>query len=95
MTGIIWYYTSREMGIARFNQLLEEYGRARIQCTTKRLDSATFENGDTWKIAPVLAASRGSACNVALIETGTPERAVHEIIFPCIKGYPYRAYNYY
>ena len=99
MKGIIWYYTNREYGIERLKQLIQEYERIKISCTRKIINSAmceaTFENGDIWRVVPTYESSRGSACNIALIERGTPEREIHEIIMPCIKGYPYRAYNYW
>ena len=98
MKGIIWY-EHRSAGIARFEQLLHEYDMAHIACTKCRNTSfevsATFENGDTWRLAPASDHSRGQACNIGLIERSVPEDIVHEVIFPCIKGYPYRAYNYY
>lgn len=54
-----------------------------------------FENDDYWSLAPATERTRGSACNVGLIERGTPEKIIHEVIMPCIKSPPYRAYNYW
>lgn len=98
MRGIIWY-EHRIVGLVRFEQLLHEYDKAHIACTKCRNTSyevsATFENGDFWKLAPANNHSRGQSCNIGLIERSIPEDIVHEVIFPCIKDYPYRAYNYY
>ena len=54
-----------------------------------------FDNGDIWYVAPARDTSRGHACTIGLIEHGTPDDIIRTIIMPCIKSYPYRAYNYY
>ena len=98
MKGIIWYYTTKEIGLNRFQLLVNEYNRLKINGNIKATSSnvsACFENGDTWIVLPARECARGHACNIALIERGTPERVVREVIMPCIKNFPYRAYNYY
>lgn len=99
MKGIIWYYTDRKYGLDRFEQLIKDYEKIKIKAVKRSVSqfnySVTFENGDNWILVSANTASRSQACNVGLIERGTPENIIHEIIMPCIKNYPYRAYNYY
>lgn len=83
------------MGLQRLEQLINEYRRIRIEVIHRTQTEVTFDNGDLWKVVPADDRSRGQACNVGLIERGTPEDVIHTRIMPCIKNYPYRAYNYY
>lgn len=95
--GIIWYYTDQQMARQRLQQLIEEYSRIHIEYKPgmRTLNWVKFENGDEWEIAATDGSSRGFICNISLIEQGTPDEIVKTIIMPCIKGKPYRTYNYY
>lgn len=99
MTGIIWYYTNRKNGLFQFQQLIKDYERMKIYPRKTVMNSATafvqFDNDDYWSLAPATDSARGSVCNVGLIECATPEKIVNEVIMPCIKGLPYRAYNFW
>ena len=66
--------------------------RTRISSSTA---SVEFDNDDYWSLAHATDSTRGLACNIGLIERGTPEKIIYEIIMPCIKNLPYRAYNYW
>lgn len=98
MIGIVWYYTSKEKGIQKIQSIKEEYQKIHINVEIKITSydiSLYCENGDIWKMYKASDCSRGASCNIGLIEYGTPKRIVNEIIKPCIKAFPYRAYNYY
>ena len=95
MKGIIWYYTNKEIGLERLEQLIKDYQRIRIEVIHRTKYEVEFDNGDIWYVAPSRGSSRGNTCNIGLIERGTPEDIIHTIVMPCIKSYPYRAYNYY
>ena len=83
----------------RLEDLVNEYKRLDIGVTKSRINSNTlyveFSNGDTWEVVATSDRSRGRACNVSLIEKCTPEEIVNQVILPCTKNSPYRAYNYY
>ena len=55
MKGIIWYYTSREDGLARFQQLIKDYERMKIYprrtVTNSSMVFVEFENDDYWSLA--------------------------------------------
>lgn len=99
MTGIIWYYTSKNVGRLRLEDLVEEYKKINIEVKqswiNKTSASVVFDNGDIWDVVPANDRSRGRACNIALIESCTPLEIVNTIILPCLKNHPFRAYNYY
>ena len=99
MKGIIWYYSNRKHGLDRFKRLIKDYEKINIKAVKKSAGQynccVTFENGDFWMLVQAKDASRGQSCNIGLIEYGTPEDIVSQIIMPCIKSFPYRAYNYY
>lgn len=98
MKGIIWYYTNKSVALEKLQSIANEYKKIGIEV---KLNISTYNNcllcsnGDIWSTAFVSDCARGQACNVGLIEYGTPEDIIHEIIMPCIKAFPYRAYNYY
>lgn len=93
--GIIWYYTGQAIGQERLKQLIQDYKSIKIETIKLTNNSVLFDNGDFWKTVSANSNSRGCCCNVGLIERGTPEKIIHTLIMPCIKAYPYRAYNYY
>ena len=99
MKGIIWAYTSRKIGKMRLEVLVDEYKKLQIGIARSRINAQTlwieFDNGDEWEVVLASDTARGRACNVSLIESCTPKDIVDEIILPCTKSYPYRAYNYY
>lgn len=99
MTGIIWYYTSKEVGKLRLEDLVEEYKKINIEVEQSWVNATSaaviFKNGDRWEVVPANDRSRGRACNIALIEKCTPQDIVDTVILPCLKNYPFRAYNYY
>lgn len=99
MRGIIWYYTKREVGMEKLEQLVSNYVRMGIKLiklvNNKVISEAIFDNGDYWKVCSSYQNSRGQSCNIALIERNTPEEIINTIIKPCIKSLPYNAYNYY
>lgn len=95
MKGIVWYYTKKEVGLAKLENIIEEYRRMRINIIHRTMDYVEFDNQDIWQICSVQDRSRGHACNISLIERGTPEDLINIIIKPCTKAFPYRAFNYY
>lgn len=54
-----------------------------------------FKNGDIWTMANAKDSARGHCCNVSYIQRSIPIDIVEQIIKPCTKAFPYRAYNYY
>lgn len=95
MNGIIWYYTNKEIGLNRFEQLIKDYRRIRVEVVHRTKDKVEFDNGDSWRVIPARDISRGHACNIGLIERGTPDDIIHTLIMPCINSCPYQGYNYY
>ena len=100
MRGIIWYYTDREKGINKLEQLISNYKRLNIEpirlINNYMEQEVIFSNEDFWKVcSSSKQSSRGQICNIALIEYDTPAEIVNTIIKPCIKSLPYTAYNYY
>lgn len=95
MTGIIWYYSNKGVGLNKLKDIMCEYVRIGIEPKDVKTDRVIFENGDCWSVAPAKDCCRGRACNVAYIERRTPDEIIDYIIMPAIKSFPYRAYNYY
>ena len=98
MKGIIWYYNNKERALEELQKIVKDYRKLNISadvCVTTSRICAYFENGDSWHIVPCRESVRGMACNIGYIEYGTPMEVVERIIMPCIKSYPYQAYNYY
>lgn len=98
MKGIIWYYTNKQHGLKKLQSIAKEYTALNIGVhinTTSCNISLSCDNGDRWLVIRASENGRGQCCNIGLIEYGTPENLVREVLMPCIKAFPYRAYNYY
>jgi len=44
MKGIVWYYTKREVGLAKLENIIEEYRRMRINTIHRTMDCVEFDN---------------------------------------------------
>lgn len=98
MKGIIWYYSKKEKGIKQLEKIARKYRLLGIDVDTRVTSqnvSIYCENGDIWRIVPCRESQRAQACNIGYIEYGTPKDVIEQLIMPCIKSYPYTAYNYY
>lgn len=99
MKGIIWYYSSKEAGIEKLNFLIKRYKAIKINIVNQKNSvnetDVIFDNGDIWKVIKATEQSRGQRCNIGLIERNIPENIIYEVLMPCIRAYPYCAYNYW
>lgn len=44
MKGIVWYYTKKEVGLAKLENIIEEYRRMRINIIHRTIDCVEFDN---------------------------------------------------
>ena len=101
MIGIIWY-TDKAKGIREFNHILESYELCGIEPANSRAiqiqehtSTATFKNGDIWRLVRASDSSRGYRCNVAYIPKGIAEEYLNLIIMPATVMHPFTAFHYY
>lgn len=98
MRGIIWYQNFAT-GLNKFENLIQDYKRINIEMiktvSCKHNQTAYFSNGDIWELVCANENSRGKSCNIGLFEYGLPEELINTVLMPCIKSYPYQAYNFY
>lgn len=101
MIGIIWY-TDKAKGIREFNRILENYELCGIEPANSRAikaerntSTATFKNGDIWRLVRASDSSRGYRCNVAYIPKGIAEEYLNLIIMPATTMHPFTAFHYY
>ena len=100
MTGIIWYEIFQQ-GCDKLDEIIANYKFIKIEPehifkSKNRIYEVTFENGDVWSVAPLSEYSRGKCCNIGYIPSYKREsKEAMAIAYPCIKGLPYQAVNFY
>lgn len=98
MKGIIWYDSKLNAQhqltelIARYNAIniqVEEYKKGATQ------ESVRFENGDFWKTCQADNNSKGSCCNVSLVERSIDPEFYETVIIRVTRALPYHAIGFY
>lgn len=97
--GIIWSYSSREKADKKLNEIIENYDQMGITATHVRRNSweysVQFKNGDRWEVKSAKESSRGSKCNVSLVDSEIPLDVFNVIIRPCTIAKPFSAIDFY
>ena len=95
MTGIIYYNSNYENGIAQLKQIEENYKMANISSTysyyTRSRAEITFENGDNWKVIRAGDNARGYRWNIAYIERSVDLNTYRGIISCSALSFPFSA----
>lgn len=101
MSGVIWYNGSKQSAVDKAESVIQDYKDLGIEVKSKKdpLYGDTmilFANGDFWRTARAIDASRGIKSNIAYVQADIEDEIFNTIIRPTIEGQkPFSGYRFY